>query len=108
MIKFKFKDFIFFLANKSVRDLVRRLVTRDTTRRLGCMKRGAKDVMDHRFFDNVDWNQVYSRQLPAPICPVLASDIDTSYFLDYSEEDKDKRDNGIQVDKHNLLLFEGF
>ena len=33
---------------RSVRDLVRRLVTRDTTRRLGCMKRGSRDVMEHR------------------------------------------------------------
>ena len=83
-------------------------MTRDTTRRLGCMKRGAKDVMEHRFFDSTDWNQVYLKQLPAPICPVLASDSDTSYFLDYSEEDDNDRNDGEEVDKHNLMLFEGF
>ena len=34
--------------NKNVKDIVKRLITRDTTKRLGCMKRGAQDVMDHR------------------------------------------------------------
>ena len=36
-------------SSRDVRDLVLRLVTRDTTRRLGCMKRGAQDVKDHRY-----------------------------------------------------------
>ena len=51
------------------------------------MKRGSQDVMEHRYFADIDWNQVTKKQLPAPFIPNVSSDDDTSYFLDYSQED---------------------
>ena len=41
-----------------VRDLVRRLLVRDTTQRLGCMKRSTLDVTEHKFYDTLDWDEV--------------------------------------------------
>ena len=40
------------------RDLVRRLLVRDTTQRLGCMKRSTLDVTEHKFYDTLDWDEV--------------------------------------------------
>ena len=51
------------------------------------MKRGSQDVMEHRFFADIDWDTVTTKQLPAPFIPNVTSDHDTSYFLDYSQED---------------------
>ena len=115
---------------RSVRDLVRRLVTRDTTRRLGCMKRGSRAVMEHRsalaprqycygltctvscrFFEDISWEDVYSKQLPPPILPVLRGEADTQYFLDYEDEagDTQEEEEGEQEgEERNMLLFAGF
>ena len=112
---------------RSVRDLVRRLVTRDTTRRLGCMKRGSRDVMEHRsalastaaltctvscrFFEDISWEDVYSKQLAPPILPVLRGEADTQYFLDYEDEagDTQEEEEGEQEgEERNMLLFAGF
>ena len=51
------------------------------------MMRGSQDVMEHRFFADIDWNKVINKQLPPPFIPNVSSDDDTSYFLDYSQED---------------------
>ena len=117
-----------------MRDLVRRLVTRDTTRRLGCMKRGSRDVMEHRsalgitadprqycrgltctvsfrFFEDISWEDVYSKQLPPPILPVLRGEADTQYFLDYEDEAGDTQEGGEgeqEGEERNMLLFAGF
>ena len=62
-----------------------------------------------RFFENIDWGGVYRRKLQPPICPVIESDCDTAYFMEYSEDDSDKdEDTSKTVDKKHLALFQGF
>ena len=51
------------------------------------MKRGSQDVMEHRFFAEINWDLVTNKQLQPPFIPSVSSDDDTSYFLDYSQED---------------------
>ena len=50
------------------------------------MKNGAKDVKQHRWFRDVDWQDVYDRVYDAPIKPKVKSPQDTSNFDDYNEE----------------------
>lgn len=50
------------------------------------MKNGARDIKCHRWFKDVDWNDVYNKKCAAPIQPVLKSVDDTSNFDEYSEE----------------------
>ena len=61
------------------RDLIQRLLTADLTRRLGNLKGGVKDIMDHPFFDGVDWDSVRRREIPAPIVPRTKSPGDVSH-----------------------------
>lgn len=50
------------------------------------MKNGAKDIKNHRWFKDVDWNEVYRKKYPVPIQPAIKSVSDTSNFDEYSEE----------------------
>lgn len=43
-----------------VKDLVKKLLVTDRTKRLGNMRQGAEDVKRHRWFKLVDWTQVIS------------------------------------------------
>ncbi|XP_052861134.1 cAMP-dependent protein kinase catalytic subunit PRKX [Anopheles cruzii] len=89
------------------KDLVKKLLVLDRTKRLGNMKNGAEDVKRHRWFKHLDWNVVIRKQLKPPIVPKFAAegDGDTSNFDDYPETDwKSAR----SLDKLEMQLFEDF
>lgn len=45
------------------KDLVKKLLVPDRTKRLGNMKNGGEDIRRHRWFKNLDWDDVYKRKL---------------------------------------------
>ena len=70
------------------KDLVKRLLVADRTKRLGNMKGGAGDVKGHRFFRGISWDDVIGRKLSAPIVPKVTHDGDTRNFETYPEAEK--------------------
>ncbi|XP_055601016.1 cAMP-dependent protein kinase catalytic subunit PRKX [Uranotaenia lowii] len=87
------------------KDLVKKLLVQDRTKRLGNMKNGAEDIKRHRWFKHLDWDVVYRRQLKPPIVPKFVQEGDTSNFDDYPETDwKSAR----SLDKVEMQLFEDF
>ncbi|XP_070496341.1 cAMP-dependent protein kinase catalytic subunit 3-like [Chironomus tepperi] len=68
------------------KDLIKKLLTVDRTKRLGCMKNGIRDIKFHRFFKDVNWSDVYDRKYDPPIKPNVKSIDDTSNYGDYNEE----------------------
>ncbi|XP_038674120.1 cAMP-dependent protein kinase catalytic subunit PRKX [Scyliorhinus canicula] len=70
-----------------VKDLIKKLLVIDRTRRLGNMKNGADDIKRHRWFKYVDWEAVPLRKLKPPIVPKLSHDGDTSNFESYPENE---------------------
>jgi len=69
------------------KDLIKRLLVQDRTKRLGNMKAGAEDVKKHRWFKPIDWEDVFYKQLKPPIVPKIQFDGDTRNFDDYPEAD---------------------
>lgn len=74
------------METTAAKDLIKKLLVHDRTRRLGSMKNGTEDVKCHKWFKVIDWNLVYQRKLKAPIIPKLAHPGDTRNFDDYPEE----------------------
>lgn len=54
---------------QDARDLIRRLMKRSETQRLGAA--GAAAVRGHAFFKHVHWDDVFARRLEPPIKPKL-------------------------------------
>jgi len=69
------------------KDLLKKLLVPDRTKRLGNMKNGGEDVRRHRWFKHLDWDDVYKRKLTPPLIPKVNCDGDTSNFDDYPEDD---------------------
>lgn len=65
------------------RDLVRRLLSSDRSKRLGNLRGGAADVKNHQWFEGVDWTAVERRSIPAPIIPRIKSTSDSQNFERY-------------------------
>jgi len=69
------------------KDLVRKLLVVDRTKRLGNMKGHAQDVKNHKWFRNVDWEEAYNRSLTPPIIPKVNYEGDSGNFDEYDEEE---------------------
>lgn len=87
------------------KDLIKKLLVLDRTRRLGCMKNGAQDIKSHRWFSQlgVDWNDVYNKVYVPPIQPRIKSVDDTSNFDDYAEDFSPD-----EADDDDVALFADF
>jgi len=72
------------------KDLIKKLLVIDRTKRLGNMKAGAEDVKRHKWFKGVDWEDVYYKKLKPPMVPKLKYEGDTSNFDEYPEDDLSK------------------
>ena len=69
------------------KDLIKKLLVQDRTKRLGNMKNGADDVKRHRLFKGIDWEEVYQRKLKPPILPNVDHEGDSRNYDDYPESD---------------------
>lgn len=69
------------------KDLIKKLLVNDRTKRLGSMKNGAEDVKRHRWFKGTNWDDVLEKKLKPPIVPKVSHDGDTGNFDDYPERD---------------------
>lgn len=49
------------------KDLVKKLLVPDRTKRMGNMKNGADDIKRHRWFKHLDWDDVYQKKLTVSV-----------------------------------------
>lgn len=68
------------------KDLIKKLLVNDRTKRLGAMKNGTEDIKSHKWFKNIDWSVVAERKLVPPIVPKVNHSGDTKNFDKYDEE----------------------
>jgi serine/threonine protein kinase len=95
------------------KDLIKKLLTADLTKRLGNLKGGAEDIKKHKWFsggtDAIDWNALNNNpnSLTPPIAPEFESDKDgdTSNFEKYP----DSAEGSTQaIDPRDQSLFADF
>lgn len=68
------------------KDLVKRILTPDLSKRYGNLKGGSSDIKRHKWFVGLDWDQLVNLQIPAPYLPPSKGDGDTSNFDVYPED----------------------
>lgn len=71
--------------DSKAKDLIKRLLTADRTKRLGCLKNGAEDIKKHKWFGKMDWNAVYNCTIPPSFIPEISGDGDTHHFDPYPD-----------------------
>jgi serine/threonine protein kinase len=62
------------------RDLLRKLLKRNSAIRLGSGPLDAAAIQQHPFFKHVDWDALYARSVAPPFLPRVAAEDDTSNF----------------------------
>jgi len=70
---------------RAARDFILALCKIDPTQRLGHIAGGSKRVMDHYFFDGIDWDEIYYRRRRGPIIPRVEWVGDAGNFDEYPD-----------------------
>ena len=87
------------------KDVVKKLLASDRTKRLGCVKGGAGTVKAHKWFGKVDWTAALEGTVPPPFVPVLDGEGDTTNFDDYPDEEEEEE---VEIGEHDGAQFEEF
>jgi len=74
----------------NAKDLVKKLLLADRTKRYGCLKNGAEDIKRHKWFRGIDWPRALNREMRPPFVPTCAGPNDTSNFDKYPDSVEDK------------------
>jgi protein kinase A/protein kinase X len=89
------------------RDLIKRLLTKDEEKRLGCQKHGVEDLKRHKWYKGMDWDQLLNRSLTkdVPFLPPVKSLDDTSMYEKYPES---AEGSAAIIAPEDQALFENF
>jgi len=82
--------------DEKAKSLIKKLLCADRTKRYGCLKRGAADVKDHKFFSSFNWEDCRARK-DAPPATILNKI--TAMFGVKRPED---------IDRHATVCFDEF
>lgn len=94
--------------HSDAKDLIRKLLVLDRTKRLGCLRRGTQDILEHKWFSTrgFTWNDVYRKKLRPPIVPIVSHAGDAQNFEDY--DDSEESFNNEVARKSEIAMFEDF
>eukprot|EP00500_Bicosoecida_sp_ms1_P013981 CAMPEP_0203817846 /NCGR_PEP_ID=MMETSP0115-20131106/28697_1 /ASSEMBLY_ACC=CAM_ASM_000227 /TAXON_ID=33651 /ORGANISM="Bicosoecid sp, Strain ms1" /LENGTH=330 /DNA_ID=CAMNT_0050726791 /DNA_START=106 /DNA_END=1098 /DNA_ORIENTATION=+ len=71
--------------DRNAKNLIKKLLTADLTKRYGCLKGAAEDIKRHKWFNSMDFSALYNRALTAPVIPRVSGATDTSNFDPYPD-----------------------
>ncbi|ORX64376.1 hypothetical protein BCR32DRAFT_273124 [Anaeromyces robustus] len=73
--------------SRYIKDLILKLLNRDSEKRLGCSSEGGKEIQNHPFFEKIDFTKLYHLEIKPPFKPNVEDAFDIQYFdTQFTEE----------------------
>jgi len=66
--------------SEAAKDLCRKLLEKDPSKRLGSGTRDALDIKEHPWFECINWDAIAEKKVPPPYKPHLDNPNDTKHF----------------------------
>lgn len=66
--------------SQNARNLLEGLLQKDKDIRLGSRKGDAQEIKAHPFFNSIDWDRLYRREIPPPYDPNVDGNLDLQHF----------------------------
>jgi serum/glucocorticoid-regulated kinase 2 len=101
----KFPSFV----PSDAQSLLKSLLERDESKRLGSGKDDYKEIQSHAFFASIDWEKLYARKITPPFIPEVGDEEDNAKYFDSeftSERVVDSFAVSVKEDKN--ASFDGF
>lgn len=83
--------------DSNAKSLVKHILVQDLSKRYGNLKNGADDIKNHRFFKNMNWNDLINKKITAPYRPKVSANNDVSAFSNV--DDDEEEDNALAIKK---------
>lgn len=91
------------------RDLIRKLLKRQVSQRLGSGPEDGEAIKKHMFFKHICWNDVVNRKLEPPFKPILSSEDDVSQFdTKFTRQTPVDSPEDSMLSESANLIFKGF
>ncbi|XP_029165384.1 cAMP-dependent protein kinase catalytic subunit beta-like isoform X1 [Nylanderia fulva] len=71
---------------EELRDILKNILQVDLSRRYGNLKDGSMDIKKHRWFQSIDWIEIYHQKVQPSFIPHCSNNGDASNFDHYDEE----------------------
>jgi serine/threonine protein kinase len=78
------------IKNPQCTSIIKALLVKEQSRRLGCLKGGSRDIKNHKWFTGLDWDVLRAKTEPAPFQPPIKDSLDTSNFDPWEEPDDEE------------------
>jgi len=88
----------------NAKDLIKKLLSLDITKRYGNLRAGVQDIKKHKWFSDIDWDKLVALEIPAPFTPPSHGEGDTSNFDQYAEDHEPYGVDG--PDPHKALFVD--
>jgi len=85
-------------------DLVKQLLLRNPSHRLGCLARGGKDVKEHHWFKDIDFDKLADKAITPPWKPKIKNAMDCSNFGDWDHLKDDYKKEKKLTPQENALF----
>ena len=66
--------------SEEAKDLISKLLDLDPKKRLGAGKNGFENLKKHKYFENIDWDDLENRRIKPPFVPNVDNAMDLQYF----------------------------
>lgn len=70
------------------KDLIQKMLVVDVHGRCGCSQRADLDLRDHPWFIEIDFGELYRKEIKSPWVPTIKSPFDGENFAQWDEQDK--------------------
>ncbi|CAH8667773.1 unnamed protein product [Schistosoma margrebowiei] len=80
-------DFPDEIVDENAKSIVRKFLRVNLNERLGSSKDSMYEILEHPWFSDICWSDVFQRKLKPPIIPNVQSDGDTCCYEQYFEQD---------------------
>jgi serine/threonine protein kinase len=71
--------------DRNAKNLIKKLLIADLTKRYGCLKKGPADVKNHKWFSAINYEEMFQKKPTSPIIPTVSGASDTTNFDPYPE-----------------------
>jgi len=68
------------LSPQSTVDICQNLLAKEPEQRLGSGPTDAQEIMNHQYFNGINWDDLYHKRVPAPYKPAISREEDTPNF----------------------------
>jgi len=92
--------------DSKAKDLIKKLLTNDRTKRLGCLRNGVEDIKKAKWFSKTDFEATYNCSVAAPFLPEVSGDGDTHHFDPYPDSVDDMSVPLSGKDREQFIQFD--